>query len=264
MADLKKQNKDPVSQIESANPWYTDNQFVQQLGTSGRRAVIENRWRIFEGAIARWISLNSSAVRRTPVRVVDIGCGDGVNLYGLLQIIATCEWEILLFGIDYNPLRVNRVRDIDGINGLMLGSIPQLPFSNETFDLILCNHVLEHISEDAVALKELNRILRPKGFLILGVPNEGCLLAQLRNIFVQPQIGRTTDHVQFYTPAVLAERTVSAGFRTIQMYREGFFMPHLRVNNWLQEKTFGRAILDACRALLPSQAAGLIGIFSKS
>ena len=261
---MKEQDKDPVAQIKEGNPWYTWDQFAVHLGSVGRRTLVENRWRIFESAIARWMSLNSSGVERTPVRFLDIGCGDGVNLYGLSQIIATCEWEFLLFGIDYNPLRINRARDINGINGLMQGFIAQLPFSNETFDLILCNHVLEHIYEDEVALTELNRILRPKGFLILSVPNEGCLLAQLRNRFVQPQIGRTTDHVQFYTPAVLIERTMSAGFKTIQMWREGFFMPHLRLNNWLQEKTFGRVILNAFRALLPSQAAGLIGIFSKS
>ena len=264
MLQLNKQNKDPVSQIESGNPWYTDKQFVQQLGTPGRRAVIENRWRIFGDAIAGWTSRNTFEHRIAPVRILDIGCGDGINLHGITQAIGISQWNLLLFGVDYNPLRLNRARAINGVNGLLLGSLPRLPFSSETFDIILCNHVLEHIFDDEEALQELNRLLRRDGIMILGVPNEGCLLAKLRNRILQPQIARTTDHVQFYTTAILAERTMSAGFRIIQMYREGFFMPHLRVKNWLREKTFGRAILSACRALLPSQAAELVGIFSKN
>lgn len=264
MTKLKKHSKDPLSQIESGNPWYTDNQFVQQLGTSGRRVVIENRWRIFEDAIVGFILRKALDHRNGPLKALDIGCGDGINLHGISQATDLHQWNLLLFGVDYNPLRLNRARAVNGVNGLLLGLLPCLPFSSETFDIILCNQVLEHIYDDLLALQELNRILRPRGLLILGVPNEGCLLAKLRNKFVQPQIARTTDHVQFYTSSALGARTTAAGFQTVQIHREGFFVPHLRINNWLQAKRLGRSILSTCRTLLPSQAAGIIGIFTKT
>ena len=50
--------------------------------------------------------------------------------------------------------------------------ITKLPFANDSFDLVLCNHVLEHIPEDNKALAELYRILKKGGTAILQVPLE--------------------------------------------------------------------------------------------
>jgi len=45
-----------------------------------------------------------------------------------------------------------------------------LPFADEGFDVVLCNHVLEYVPEDGRALAEIRRVLRPGGFAILQVP----------------------------------------------------------------------------------------------
>ena len=45
-----------------------------------------------------------------------------------------------------------------------------LPFQDEEFDVVFCNHVLEHIIEDKKAMKELYRVLKPGGWGILQVP----------------------------------------------------------------------------------------------
>lgn len=50
--------------------------------------------------------------------------------------------------------------------------ICQLPFEDNKFDFILCNHVLEHIPDDTKAMKELLRVLKPKGTAILQIPIE--------------------------------------------------------------------------------------------
>ncbi len=50
--------------------------------------------------------------------------------------------------------------------------ICELPFESETFDVILCNHVLEHIPDDTKAMKELYRILKPGGWGIFQVPQD--------------------------------------------------------------------------------------------
>ena len=48
--------------------------------------------------------------------------------------------------------------------------IEKIDYQSESFDLLLCNHVLEHVKKDIVALRELNRILTINGVLILTVP----------------------------------------------------------------------------------------------
>ncbi len=48
--------------------------------------------------------------------------------------------------------------------------IMDLPFENDAFDVVICNHVLEHIPDDITAMRELYRILAPSGMAILQVP----------------------------------------------------------------------------------------------
>ncbi len=48
--------------------------------------------------------------------------------------------------------------------------IHQIPFEENTFDVVLCNHVLEHVENDIQAVSEIQRVLKPGGFAILQVP----------------------------------------------------------------------------------------------
>ena len=50
--------------------------------------------------------------------------------------------------------------------------ICNLPFKDNSYDVIFCNHVLEHIPDDSKALQELYRVLKPKGMAILQIPQE--------------------------------------------------------------------------------------------
>jgi SAM-dependent methyltransferase len=48
--------------------------------------------------------------------------------------------------------------------------IHKIPFEANTFDVVLCNHVLEHVDDDLQAMREIHRVLKPGGFSILQVP----------------------------------------------------------------------------------------------
>jgi len=48
--------------------------------------------------------------------------------------------------------------------------IHQIPFNENSFDVVLCNHVLEHVENDIKAMTEIHRVLKPDGFAILQVP----------------------------------------------------------------------------------------------
>jgi len=48
--------------------------------------------------------------------------------------------------------------------------IHHMPFADRSFDVVLCNHVLEHVADDIRAMSEIHRVLKPGGFAILQVP----------------------------------------------------------------------------------------------
>jgi SAM-dependent methyltransferase len=48
--------------------------------------------------------------------------------------------------------------------------IHQIPFEDNTFDAVLCNHVLEHVADDIKAMSEIHRVLKKGGFAIMQVP----------------------------------------------------------------------------------------------
>ncbi|HUZ75741.1 MAG TPA: class I SAM-dependent methyltransferase [Stellaceae bacterium] len=241
--------------IEEGNPWYIGDQFAVQLGAPGTRATVERNWQIFRDFIRRW-ARDGDAAR--PVRTLDCGCGDGLNLRALAAIAAELDRRQYLVGCDYNGLRLGRVRSAKLAEAAFRGSLLALPVAAGAFDILLCNHVLEHIVEDDVALREMHRVLAPGGLLILGVPNEGCAFARLRNKLLQRNIARTTDHVQFYRKATLLQRMAAAGFRIEDFRTIGFFVPHLRVFTWLSNRAWGRKCLEKLGARFPGQAAGLV------
>ena len=60
--------------------------------------------------------------------------------------------------------------DIKEGKGLMVMDIQKIDFNSDFFDVIICNHVLEHVNDDKKAMTELFRVLKKKGWAILQVP----------------------------------------------------------------------------------------------
>jgi SAM-dependent methyltransferase len=85
-----------------------------------------------------------------------------------------------------------------------------------SFDAIVCSHVLEHIEDDAAAMREMRRLLRPGGWAIVMVPIDHERERTLEDPAVQtPQerlrAYRQSDHVRLYAPDV-ADRLAAARF----------------------------------------------------
>lgn len=95
-------------------------------------------------------------------------------------------------------------------------------YSDNSFDIILCSHVLEHITDDRKALGELYRVLRPGGFAIIMAP----VLLDLENDFEDNTITTVSgrwkyfgqdDHVRIYSKEGLCNKMKEAGFVVKQL-----------------------------------------------
>lgn len=254
---------DPVEQVSAGNTWYSDDQFKKQYDRPGPRAVIEDRWRVFEAALAAFFQRNAYFNNpEVPARILDAGCGDGINLFGLSNMARSNRWNAMIYGVDYNELRIGRASKLPLIADVRVSSLEALPYPDGWFSVVLCNQVLEHIPDDGKVLKELRRVIRPGGILILGVPNEGCSLAWLRNNLIQRSICRTTDHVNFYTREKLRTLLVAGGFELKDMLTSGFFLPSTALHFAITYFALGRWVLKSLGKVFRSQSAELIVIAS--
>jgi predicted SAM-dependent methyltransferase len=82
--------------------------------------------------------------------------------------------------------------DIDPSKAMVKEDITKVSFPDNSFDIIFCSHVLEHIPDDRLAMRELYRILKPQGFAILQVP--------IKDVFNNRIIDKTYEDFSIVTP----------------------------------------------------------------
>lgn len=95
--------------------------------------------------------------------------------------------------------------------------ICNLPFQDNTYDIILCNHVLEHIPDDTKAMQELYRVMKPGGMGIFQIPQDLKRAVTFSDDSITDQKERAKifgqyDHVRVYGRDYF-EKLKSIGFR---------------------------------------------------
>jgi SAM-dependent methyltransferase len=93
--------------------------------------------------------------------------------------------------------------DLASPRAMVRMNLTDIRFPDDSFDVILCSHVLEHIDDDRKAMRELRRVLRPGGWAILQVPVDGSRDATYEDPSVTDPIDRErlfgqSDHVRVY------------------------------------------------------------------
>lgn len=98
--------------------------------------------------------------------------------------------------------------------------ICDLPFEDNSYDIIFCNHVLEHIPDDTKAMQELFRVLKPGGMAILQIPQDLKREATFADDSITDQKERAAifgqyDHVRIYGRDYF-DKLRSIGFKVIE------------------------------------------------
>ena len=94
--------------------------------------------------------------------------------------------------------------------------LTKLTYQANTFDLILCNHVFEHIPQDAIAFAELHRVLKPGGYAILQIPYSEAIeeteedLENFDPLYQLQRFGQRT-HVRIYQKDDYIKRAEASG-----------------------------------------------------
>lgn len=109
-------------------------------------------------------------------KVLDIGCKDG----SFAEYVDTsCHY----FGVDISNtmLEIASKKGVTVVNANITKD--KMPFEDKSFDVIIMAEILEHLDSHITALKEVHRLLKPDGKLIITVPNPEGLKKELDSVF---------------------------------------------------------------------------------
>jgi len=139
-------------------------------------------------------------------KFLDVGAGVGT----LLSVAA--KQGFVVQGVEVSSWAANFARTEKGLP-VQTGTLEAAAFGAREFDVVVINHVLEHVQDPVALLREAGRILKDDGLLVIGVPNIGSIMAGLvrsRWASLRPE-----EHIWHFTPATLRSLIGRSGFREV-------------------------------------------------
>jgi SAM-dependent methyltransferase len=186
-------------QVEETHWWYL-----------GRRRIIQSL-----------VEKIRTTLPNAKPKILDVGCGTGANLK-MLSAYGSAE------GVDISPQAVDFCRE-RGLDSVKLGAIEHLPYESGSFEMVTALDVVEHLDDDVAGLREMRRVLRRDGRVLLFVPAFMFLWG------VQDDV---SNHRRRYTLPSLLQAVEAAGFAVewASYANISFFLPVLVVRSvmrWL-------------------------------
>ncbi|MBV9174160.1 MAG: class I SAM-dependent methyltransferase [Chloroflexi bacterium] len=196
----------------------------------------------------RRLALIRQYVELRAKRILDIGCGLGMYVSRFRQFSDD------VYGVDIDPDKVAHASE--WLPNLRVSPAEELPFDDDSFDVILLNEVIEHVDDDRQAILEAFRVLAPGGHVIIYAPNRlypfethgyyfagkyhgPCNLPILANWVPDPVRDHFAPHVRIYTQSQV--RQLFDGL-DCEFVVESHIYPGC--DNWAERGFMGRLFRD--------------------
>ena len=115
-------------------------------------------------------------------KVLDLGCGTGV----ILKEISSINSDVELFGLDLSENMIAKAAQRLGTTAnLSIGDAENLPYADNTFDLVCCVESFHHYPNPKKALSEINRVLKNGGLFLLCDTWTRSPIRQILNFFIR-------------------------------------------------------------------------------
>lgn len=177
-------------------------------------------------------------------RLLDIGCAAGHFLLGMRM---RGEWE--LYGVELSDEVAGIARQRHNLN-VVTGTLEEAGYPDAFFDAITMWDVLEHLHDPTGSLREIHRILKPGGLLVIRVPN---LASWDAAVFGRYWAGLDAPrHLYLFTPTTLRRMLQDAGFTVTDedCGIGGYVTFALSVRFWMTARHIAPAYQRRVRTLL--------------
>ena len=192
--------------------------YFNNLITNPERGKVTENIESFSAGLKK---LNS--FKREKGRLLDVGCGLGI----FLSMAKMDGWETC--GVDISAYAARYAREKFGLEVYSNGRLEEASFPSESFDVITLWDSLEHFSDPLVQFKEIHRILKSDGIIMLDTPNESSLLRVLAKylymitgrIFTYPITKLYHQyHLYYYNSVAIETLLRNGGFKIVSTERK--------------------------------------------
>jgi SAM-dependent methyltransferase len=165
-------------------------------------------------------------------RVLDLSCGRGY----FLQAAHSVDPSLRLTGVDFSPVAVKTAQARNPFAKVLVADAMRTGLPSGSFDLVTCLGALEHYSDPPKGLREIHRLLAPKGRAFVYVPN----LFFLGYIYLvwktgeEPHEAGQNQYEHFYTRQGWEQMIEKAGFRVVAVSKHNEMYATDRVPGWMK------------------------------
>lgn len=152
-------------------------------------------------------------------KILDLGCATG----NFLSAAGDMGWDT--YGVDISTTAIHIAQN-RGLTNMFASKIEDINFPDDFFDVVVALHTLEHVSNLVKTIREIRRILKKGGMVVIKVPNSGCyekfpmkILEKLKNIMKRflgvndkTPYGFRLEHLNYFSPAILKKVLKKFGF----------------------------------------------------
>jgi len=180
----------------------------------------------------RFYAMLARRYGRRGARFLEVGSGMG-------HLVGQLEDAFETHGMDINHWAVKQSKSVINKTHLQTASAQELPFAENSFNVVIIKHIVEHLPNPEKAIAEIGRITEQGGTLILATPNLDSLLKPWKG---DQWIGyQDPTHISLKRPTEWLSLIRNADFSPLKVFSDGFWdVPYIRfVPKQLQKLFFG-------------------------
>jgi SAM-dependent methyltransferase len=153
--------------------------------------------------------------------ILEVGCGDA----SFTRSLAEYSSDVTAVDISASQIEQN-ARTHPEIRFVQHDLAQPLPFASDSFDVIWCSEVLEHLFDPGLAVREMRRVVKNGGKLLVTVPYHGLFKDVCIALFKWDEhFTPTNPHIRFFTRNTLSQLAAAAGFADIETETCGMNKP---------------------------------------
>ncbi|URA10912.1 class I SAM-dependent methyltransferase [Thermospira aquatica] len=174
--------------------------------------------------------------RDVEVKLLDVGCGPG-HLATFLSPLK----NLTLYGCDISEKSLALAKE-KGMNTVKCNLWETLPFPDGFFDIVVATEVIEHIYDTEHFIREIKRILKEDGLLVITTPNVASLGRRIMlllgiNPVLEYKLSGGAGHIRYFTFKDLRSFLIENGFRIVKMETDAI---NISFNGKIYSRFLGR------------------------